>query len=337
MAFKLAIIGLGKIGSLIAEAAIGLGMNVLGYDPEITVDAAWSLPAQVRKAHSIEEVLKASDFITLHVPLVNATRNLVNAERMHLLRKGAMLLNFSRDGIVDAEAVLEVLAAGKLRAYVCDFPHESFRGQPGVLALPHAASATLEVPGRKAPQGCTAVLVQRNDTTWAIGQANGLTLDQQRAVVTEVIAVIMHPGGGGKRTFDPTKVTYRQLVDYFFRMHNPTQVNRQGPDIGDQYRSVIFTHSAEQRKVAEEVKAALEAARKFPLPIATKIEGEQGKDDADEGKPHPGRLAEPKFEQEGRLHGVPSWPVSDVGSVRHRERTGCARQRGPDRGCCAVK
>ena len=76
-------------------------------------------------------------------------------------------------------------------------------------------------------------------------------------------------------TFDPAKVSYRQLVEYLFRMHNPTQVNRQGPDIGDQYRSVIFTHSAEQRKVAEEVKAALEAARKFPLPIATKIEGEQ--------------------------------------------------------------
>ena len=76
-------------------------------------------------------------------------------------------------------------------------------------------------------------------------------------------------------TFDPAKVSYRQLVEYFFRMHNPTQVNRQGPDVGDQYRSVIFAHSPEQRKVAEEVKTALDAARRFPAPIATKIEGEQ--------------------------------------------------------------
>ena len=123
----LGIIGLGTIGSLVADAAIKLGMNVLGYDPEITVDAAWSLPSQVKKAHSIEEVLKSSDFVTLHVPLVDATRHLINAKRLALMRHGAVLLNFSRDGVVDAEAVLAALDAKRLKYYVCDFPNAALR------------------------------------------------------------------------------------------------------------------------------------------------------------------------------------------------------------------
>src|SRR3990170_1494625 len=101
----LGVIGLGKIGSLVADAAIKLGMHVLGYDPHITVDAAWSLPSQVKKANSIEDVLKAADFVTLHVPYVESTKNLINAGRMKLMRNHAILLNFSRDGIVDNQAV----------------------------------------------------------------------------------------------------------------------------------------------------------------------------------------------------------------------------------------
>ena len=140
----LGVIGLGKIGSLVADAAIKLGMDVLGYDPEITVDAAWGLPAQVRKAHSIEEVLKAADFVTLHVPLVPATRGLVNAKRVQLLKKGAVLLNFSREGIVDNDAVLEALAAKLLRTYVCDFPAQKLSGHPQVITLPHLGASTGE-------------------------------------------------------------------------------------------------------------------------------------------------------------------------------------------------
>ena len=86
----LGILGLGKVGSLVADAAIQLGMNVLGYDPEITVDAAWSLPSQVRKAHSVEEVLKTAEFVTLHVPLLPATRHLINAERIKLMKPSAI-------------------------------------------------------------------------------------------------------------------------------------------------------------------------------------------------------------------------------------------------------
>ena len=100
----LGVIGLGKIGSLVADAAIRLGMNVLGFDPDITVEAAWSLPSQVRKANSVDELLKASHFVTLHVPLAAKTRNLVNAKNLDHMKQGAVLLNFSRDGVVeDAE------------------------------------------------------------------------------------------------------------------------------------------------------------------------------------------------------------------------------------------
>ena len=140
----LGVIGLGKIGSLVADAAIRMGMNVLGYDPEITVDAAWSLPSQVRKAHSVDELLRASDFVTLHVPLVDKTRHLVNAKNLRHMKAGAVLLNFSREGIVDDAAALQALAAKQLRCYVTDFPSAELIGRPGVVALPHLGASTGE-------------------------------------------------------------------------------------------------------------------------------------------------------------------------------------------------
>jgi D-3-phosphoglycerate dehydrogenase len=140
----LGVVGLGKIGSLVADAAIRLGMNVVGYDPEITVDAAWSLPSQVRKAHSLDELLKASDFVTLHVPLLEKTRGIVNAKNLKLMKPGAVLLNFSRDGVADDAAVLQALAGKQLRCYVTDFPAAELIGQPGVVALPHLGASTAE-------------------------------------------------------------------------------------------------------------------------------------------------------------------------------------------------
>jgi D-3-phosphoglycerate dehydrogenase len=140
----LGVIGLGKIGSLVADAAIHLGMHVTGYDPEITVDAAWSLPSQVRRAGSIEELLKASHFVSLHVPLAEKTRHLVSAKNIGLLRAGAILLNFSREGVVEDEAVLDALRDHRLRGYVTDFPSAALLGQPGVVALPHLGASTRE-------------------------------------------------------------------------------------------------------------------------------------------------------------------------------------------------
>ncbi len=146
----LGIIGLGKIGSMVADTAIKLGMNVLGYDPEITVEAAWSLPSQVKKANSIAEVLRASHFVTVHVPLFDATRGLIGAKNLGQMREGAVLLNFSRDEIVDAKAVGEALKANKLKYYVTDFPAAELAGNPRVVALPHLGASTGEAEDNSA-------------------------------------------------------------------------------------------------------------------------------------------------------------------------------------------
>jgi D-3-phosphoglycerate dehydrogenase len=146
----LGVVGLGKIGSLVADAAIRLGMGVLGYDPDITVDAAWSLPSLVKKAHSLDEVVRGSHFITLHVPLTEATRGLVNARNLAHARAGTILLNFSREGIVDEAAVLDALNAHRLKAYVTDFPTAALAGHPGVLGLPHLGASTREAEDNSA-------------------------------------------------------------------------------------------------------------------------------------------------------------------------------------------
>jgi len=140
----LGIIGLGKIGCLVADAAIKLGMDVLGYDPDITVDAAWSLPAQVKRSSSVVDVLRHADFVTLHVPLLDATRDLVNAANIGQMRKSAVLLNFSREGVVNDGAVLAALAEDRLASYVCDFPSPAISGHERVIALPHLGASTSE-------------------------------------------------------------------------------------------------------------------------------------------------------------------------------------------------
>lgn len=152
----LGIIGLGKIGCLVADVAIRLGMDVMGYDPEITVDAAWSLPAQVRKAGSVAEVMKHADFISLHVPLVDATRKMVNGLVLKHVRHGAVLLNFSREGVVDEEAVLAALEEKRLGSYVCDFPSARVNSHPRVVALPHLGAST-----REAEDNCAAMVAEQ--------------------------------------------------------------------------------------------------------------------------------------------------------------------------------
>ena len=152
----LGVIGLGKIGSLVADAGIRLGMRVLGFDPEITVEAAWSLPSQVRRAASVEEVLKASHFVSLHVPLGQKTRHLINVKTLEQMRAGAILLNFSREGVVDETAVLNALASKRLKCHVTDFPSPALVHQPGVIALPHLGAST-----REAEDNCAVMVADQ--------------------------------------------------------------------------------------------------------------------------------------------------------------------------------
>jgi D-3-phosphoglycerate dehydrogenase len=152
----LGVVGLGKIGCLVADAAIKLGMNVIGYDPEITVDAAWSLPSQVKKANSLGDVLRHSNFITLHVPLVDATRKMINAESIEQMKHGAVLLNFSREGVADEAAVLAALDARRLGCYVCDFPSAHVNNHPHVIALPHLGAST-----REAEENCAIMVADQ--------------------------------------------------------------------------------------------------------------------------------------------------------------------------------
>ena len=140
----LGVIGLGAIGVEVANAALGLGMKVIGFDPKITVERAWQLSAGVAQANSIEQVLRDSDFITLHVPLTETTRRLINAKRIELMRSASVLLNFSRSEIVDEAALLDALNRGAVATYVTDFPSVELRHHARAVCLPHLGASTAE-------------------------------------------------------------------------------------------------------------------------------------------------------------------------------------------------
>jgi len=141
---KLGVIGLGAIGVLVANAAHALGMRVVGYDPDITVQSAWKMSSDVEQANSADDLLSQSDFVTFHVPLVDATRNMINAERLKRMKDGVVIMNFARNGIVDDTAVVDALNAGKVYAYVCDFPSNLLKNHPRVITLPHLGASTKE-------------------------------------------------------------------------------------------------------------------------------------------------------------------------------------------------
>jgi D-3-phosphoglycerate dehydrogenase len=152
----LGVVGLGAVGVEVANAALALGMKVLGYDPQLTVQRAWQLSASVEQALSLEDLFARSDAITVHVPLNEDTAKLVSAARLALMKPGGTILNFARAAIVDEAAVIAALDAGHLHAYVCDFPAAALRDHPSIIALPHLGASTGE-----AEENCAVMVVEQ--------------------------------------------------------------------------------------------------------------------------------------------------------------------------------
>lgn len=152
----LGVIGLGAIGVQVANVALSLGMKVVGFDPAITVQSAWKLSSGVEKVETLDDLFRKSDAVSVHVPLIDATRGLVNAQRLQLLKEGSILVNFARGGIVDNDAALAALESGHLGSYVTDFPTRELLEHPRVIALPHLGASTVE-----AEENC-AVMVAEN-------------------------------------------------------------------------------------------------------------------------------------------------------------------------------
>jgi len=140
----LGVVGLGAIGIQVANVAIKLGMNVIGFDPGITISSAWKLSSDVKKAASIDDLLSQVDFVTFHVPLIDATKHMINEDRLKIMRDKVTILNFARNGIVDDEAVSAAIKSGKVNAYVCDFPSNLLKQHERVITLPHLGASTAE-------------------------------------------------------------------------------------------------------------------------------------------------------------------------------------------------
>jgi len=140
----LGVVGLGAIGRLVANAAESLGMKVIGFDPGITVQGAWQLSSTVEQAVSVDDMLPKVDFITFHVPLIDATKNMINADRIRLMKPGVSILNFARGGIIDDVAVCDALKEDKIHAYISDFPSNTIKDNPKIIALPHLGASTAE-------------------------------------------------------------------------------------------------------------------------------------------------------------------------------------------------
>ena len=140
----LGVVGLGSIGSLVARLGLDFGMEVVGYDPALSVDAAWRLPSEVQRMENVQSLFSRSDFVSLHLPVLDSTRGLVNAEMLTHFRKGSCLLNFAREEIVSTEAIVGALNEGRLGRYVADFPSPLLLGRADTLLMPHIGASTAE-------------------------------------------------------------------------------------------------------------------------------------------------------------------------------------------------
>jgi D-3-phosphoglycerate dehydrogenase len=201
------VIGLGAIGVEVANAARQLGMKVIGFDPDITVQRAWQLSAEVEKASSIEDLLARVEFVSLHVPLNEQTHHMINEERLQVMKEGVVLLNFARDGVVDDVAVCAAIESGKVYTYACDFPNNRLKDHPRVITLPHLGAST-----REAEENCAVMVAEqvrdylengniRNSVNYPaiqLPRSRGNRLVIANANVPDMVAQISHALGRSK-------------------------------------------------------------------------------------------------------------------------------------------
>ncbi|MDC0403409.1 phosphoglycerate dehydrogenase [Porticoccaceae bacterium] len=188
----LGIVGLGAIGALVANMAVELGMNVIGYDPAISVEAAWQLSSRVERMENLQTLLGRSDFITLHVPAIEATRHLINSETLAGMKPSAKILNFAREEIVDTAAVLDALNAGALGGYITDFPRPELLGRKDVITMPHIGASTAEA--------------EENCAIMAANQLMGFLQDGNIVNSVNYPKTVMERNGGTRITFSNNNV-----------------------------------------------------------------------------------------------------------------------------------
>ncbi|HUW25058.1 MAG TPA: phosphoglycerate dehydrogenase [Gallionella sp.] len=254
----LGIIGLGAVGRLVADAALGLGMKVIGYDPEITVEGAWSLSAQVKKAHSVEDLLRHSDFISLHIPLLEVTRGLINTQCVRAMKAGSVLLNFSRDAIVNEEAIIEGLAGKHVRYYVCDFPTSSTQGNPGIIALPHLGASTEE-----AEENCAVMVADQVREYLEHGNITNAVNFPALVMPRESAFRLAVANGNVLNMLGQISTT---LAEAGINIHNMMNKSR-----GDMAYTLVDTDSAPSAKLIERIAAipGVLMVRNLPLPETT--------------------------------------------------------------------
>ena len=257
----LGVVGLGAVGVKVANAARALGMEVVGYDPRITLPRAWELSSEVRPAHSLEDLLARADAVSVHVPLVDTTRNLISAERLNRLRRAGVLLNFSRAEVVDEAAVRAALDEGRILAYVTDFPSPAFRGDDRAIQLPHLGAST-----REARENCAATAADRLRAFLEEGNVEG-SVNFPDAVM---------PRNGGVRI----AIANRNVPNMLGRISSA--LGEAGHNIVDMLNksrdAIAYTLVDVERPVEPEVIERLSAA---PGILSLRVIGAGGADDSD--------------------------------------------------------
>jgi D-3-phosphoglycerate dehydrogenase len=239
----LGVIGLGAIGSMVANMALELGMKVAGFDPGLSVEAAWRLSSRVEKVDSVEALLKMSDFVSLHVPAIEQTRHLINAATLRRFKPGAKLLNFAREAVVDVDAVICALDEGRLAAYITDFPVPALLGRKDTLLFPHIGASTAE-----AEENCSVMAAEQLMDFLENGNImNSVNYPQTR----------MARNGGYRITFNNENVP-RVLgtVLSVFADHDINVIDMVNKSVGDMAYNIIDIETEPTDDIIEAISAA---------------------------------------------------------------------------------